>query len=236
MAGTAKILVVLAWLTSSCSSVETNEPAAPSHGGEPRAESSTPPVASLSADVAAAYQELEREYLEIATEEFAQALSRAREEWNGRIDRCPDEACRIGLLQDQLNRIRYAFGHNDRPVQGLRWRGGHFSFNEGGAAGSMTILPVADDRLLVIGDAMQMPDGRWLCQLYAEGQIDSNGVAEIATLDELHQRYRLEPLSPRQLRVILLSEGTDRMCGLNGTLEGEYRVTALPREPRTSRH
>ena len=232
--------VLFALMASSCSGVETNQSAAPSQAvGQPTASSSSrasSTVESLRADVAAAYGALESAYGQIWPEEFARALSGARDEWNRRIDRCGDDPCRIGLLQDQVNRARYAVGRNDRPVEGMRWDRGAFTFDEAGIDGSLAILPIIDDRVLVVGGSSQSPDGRWVCELYAEGRSGPGAAFEVTTLDELRQNYRLERLSPRRLRLTYLLERTDPNCGLNGTLTGTYRLSPRRDGPATSTH
>ena len=169
--------------------------------------------------------------LQLSTNDvLARIISRGREEWDRREGACPDDPCRIALLSEQLNRLLYPLGRNERPIQGLPWSHGSLSIESEIAGGGLQVLPIVDDRLVISGHIVQMPQARWTCDLQAEGRVTSRGVAEITSLDELRQRYRLEAQSAREMTISFLDEGVDRMCGMNGTLEGNYRVREAPIE------
>jgi hypothetical protein len=185
-------------------------------------------ISMVRSELAAAYSELGTELELNSNGALAGSVSRGRDAWNRRISQCTDDSCRIALLDDQLNRVRYALGRNGRPVQGLPWRVGNLSIDRGDASGGLRLLPIIDNRLIVYGDMAQMPEARWMCDLRAEGQVGADGAAEIVTLDEFRQRYRLEPRARNRLTITFPSPGIDRACGLNGALEGDYTVREVP--------
>ena len=198
----------------------------------------SPNVAAREAQIDATYREIEEAFALTFTDQARQAIARSREEWDQRRASCTDEACWIASLDDQLNRARYALSQNARSVSGLPFRVGHLSIDRGGgyAVGALGLLPIIDNRILVFGNLAQFPEVRWTCEIQAEGQIAQSGTIEITTLDELRQRYRFEAPSARTLKISFLTDGIDRMCGMNGTLEGDYRVREAPittGEPRS---
>jgi len=193
-------------------------------------------LAILERRLVAAHAELEDEVdphdMNVAA---AAVVRRARAYWHDRSEACTDDRCRRAVLSEQINRIEYGFGRNERPVAGMPWATGHLgltTFPSGEASGRISLYPLTSDQLVIVMVTAAMPRAQWICEMVAIGQLRPGPVVEMRSLDEAAKRFVFRPAGAGQWSIE--SNSTEnRHCGAWGSIEGDYRIGDVdPAVPR----
>lgn len=223
-------LIFLAMILSSCGDRAVNAAPHQSSRSEPPAHQSPPSYKDL--------EVLERR-LDAATAALDSSLNspwpieaaivlirRASFVWRQRLENCASDSCRRAILTEQLARVDYAQGLADFPAARLPWRRGslHIELEDGSVTGGIQIVPLIDDRLIIEAGTIQVPEGRWMCDMLAEGRVVSDGTIEMRTLDEQQSRFRLRREVEGRLSLTAIGPYENHLCGGLGGIEGTYRV------------
>lgn len=151
-------------------------------------------------------------------------LPSARAEWQARLARCSGEVCRHSLLTEELNRLRFPFRTGRQHLAHVRWRTGGFRIDYGDGGGTLLILPVIDDLILVRAVTSANRNAEWICDLTAYGRVRPNGSASMKAVGgDVRFTLTTDRRGEIILRPVSPEPNGPSGCPGRGSLWGRYR-------------
>jgi hypothetical protein len=151
-------------------------------------------------------------------------LLSARAEWQSRIGRCSDDGCRQSLLIDELNRLGFPFGTGPQQIAHIPWPTGSFRIEYRDGRGSLEILPIIDDLIVIRAATSERRNASWMCDLTAYGRLRPDGSASMKAIgDEIRFTLTTERRGAIRLGAIGPEPNRPAGCPGRGSLWGTYR-------------